>query len=85
MNDSLKAPSSRLTLDDAIEIWIRIIRGEIQSRIAADFDVNIGRISEIKSGQKFGGSEQKAREKLSLGLRGKYAPRPAGRQLTLAL
>lgn len=85
MGKTLRKPSSKLTFDDAVEIQFRLITGEIQSRIAADFDVNIGRISEIKSGQKFEGSEQKAREKLSLGLRGKYAPRPAGRQLTLAL
>jgi len=85
MSNDRRRPSSRLTFEDAIEIWIRIIRGEYQSRIAADYDVNIGRISEIKTAKKFEGSEPKAREKLVLGIRGTYAPRPAGRQLTLAL
>jgi len=45
MSNDYRRPSSRLTFEDAIEIWIRIIRGEYQSRIAADYDVNIGRIS----------------------------------------
>lgn len=85
MEDKFKIPSSRLSLEDAIEIWIRILRGEFQSRIASDYDVNIGRISEIKTGRKFEGSKLKALEKLGEGYSGTYAPRPAGRQLTLAL
>ncbi len=31
----------------------RILRGEFLNRIAADYDVNPGRISEIKTGQRF--------------------------------
>jgi hypothetical protein len=32
----------------------RILQGEFLNRIAADFDVNPGRISEINTGRKFG-------------------------------
>lgn len=35
------------------EIKKRIRQGEFLNRIAADFDVNPGRISEIKTGQRF--------------------------------
>jgi len=41
-NDNYGRPSRRLTLED----WL-------QSRIAAHFDVNSGRISEIKTGKRF--------------------------------
>lgn len=40
-------PSHRLTFEDAVNVWIMSWKGEIQSRIAAHFDVNIGRISEV--------------------------------------
>jgi len=47
-------PESRhLTLHDAIEIWHRRSAGEAQHKIAAAFDVNQGRISEILSGKRF--------------------------------
>lgn len=44
-------PSRKLTADDAAIIKNRILRGEFLHRIAADFDVNPGRISEIKTGK----------------------------------
>jgi transcriptional regulator with XRE-family HTH domain len=40
-------------LDDGIEIWRRRSDGEAQHKIAAAFDVNQGRISEILSGKRF--------------------------------
>ena len=46
-------PSRTLTLNDAIKIHQMIREGWLQSRIAAHFDVNPGRISEINTGQKF--------------------------------
>lgn len=49
-----RRPSRRLTEADAIMILKRLALGEFQNRIAADFDVNPGRISEIKTGQAFG-------------------------------
>jgi transcriptional regulator with XRE-family HTH domain len=45
--------SRRLTLNDAIEIWRRRSSGEAQHKIAAAFEVNQGRISEILAGKRF--------------------------------
>ena len=45
--------SRTLTSEDAAVIKKRLKSGEIQSRIAADFDVNGGRISEINTGKLF--------------------------------
>lgn len=46
-------PSRRLTIDDAKQIRRMLADGWLQSRIAAHFDVNAGRISEIKTGKRF--------------------------------
>jgi hypothetical protein len=48
-----RRPSRRLTDNDAAIIKKRLNDGEFQSRIAADFDVNSGRISEINTGKRF--------------------------------
>ena len=48
-----RRPSRTLTYEEAVEIIRRLLRGEFQNRIAADFDVNPGRISEIKKGRRF--------------------------------
>jgi hypothetical protein len=53
MTKNNRKPSNRLTANDAMIIKKRLKNGEMQSRIAADFDVNIGRISEINTGKKF--------------------------------
>jgi transcriptional regulator with XRE-family HTH domain len=45
--------SRHLTLNDAIEIWRRRSSGEAQHKIAAVFEVNRGRISEILTGKRF--------------------------------
>lgn len=50
---SARNPSRRLTAQEAAIIKNRILRGEFLNRIAADFDVNPGRISEIKTGKRF--------------------------------
>lgn len=42
-----------LTVNDAIEIWNRRSAGEAQHKIAAAYEVNQGRISEILSGKRF--------------------------------
>jgi hypothetical protein len=54
-------PSYRLTFYDAVEVWRRYWAGEYQSRIAAFFDVNQGRISEVLKGKLHPGSETAAR------------------------
>ncbi len=58
-------PSRRLTLDDAVQIWMMIWDGWLQSRIAAYFDVNAGRISEVKTGKRFPQARQIALERRS--------------------
>ncbi|WP_299139272.1 hypothetical protein [uncultured Tateyamaria sp.] len=52
-----RKPSPKLTFKDAVKIQRRLKQGEFQNRIAADYDVNPGRISEIKTGKTFPGSE----------------------------
>jgi predicted XRE-type DNA-binding protein len=46
----------RLTFADAVEIQRLIRQGVYQHRIAARFDVNQGRVAEIKKGDLFPGS-----------------------------
>lgn len=48
-----RRPSKRIDPRDVPVIKKRILMGEFLNRIAADFDVNPGRISEIKSGYKY--------------------------------
>lgn len=56
MSDHRK-PSYRLTYQDAIRIWHRYWRGEFQNRIAADYDVNPGRVNDVIKGRLHPGSE----------------------------
>lgn len=42
-----------LTPEQAAAIKARLMRGDYQHRIAADYDVNQGRISEIATGKRF--------------------------------
>jgi hypothetical protein len=53
-------PSNRLSFEDAIVIWQRHWNGEFQNRIAADYDVNPGRVNEILKEQKHVGSKDVA-------------------------
>ena len=53
MRNDNRRPSRRITDEDAKIIKDRLRRGDMQSRIAADFDVNIGRISEINTDKTF--------------------------------
>jgi hypothetical protein len=48
-----RKPSYRITPADVPTIKKRIREGEFLNRIAADYDVNPGRIAEIKKGYKF--------------------------------
>lgn len=47
MSGDSKSTSYRLTFEDAVEIWLRRWNGEFQHRIAASYDVNPGRVSEV--------------------------------------
>lgn len=58
-------PSYRLTFDDAVVIWKRHWKGEFQNRIAADYDVNPGRVNEVLKEQTHVGSRQAAMGKRS--------------------
>lgn len=46
-----RRPSRRLTPDDAVQVWLRHWRGEYQHRIAADYDVNPGRVNDVLKGR----------------------------------
>lgn len=63
MRTNVRRPSRRLTFDDAVAIWGRIERGEFLNRIAADYDVNPGRVAEIKKEYRFQGSREVASER----------------------
>jgi hypothetical protein len=47
----LRAPSHKLTFEEAVAIHLRLIDGEFYSRIAPDYDVNQGRIADVKFGR----------------------------------
>ena len=53
-------PSYRLTFQDAINIWRRFWQGDYQHRIAADYDVNPGRVNEVLKGRRHKGSKEAA-------------------------
>ncbi len=55
-----RPPSKTLTFEDAVKIWPKIWAKEYQNRIAAEYDVNPGRISEIKSELLHSGSYDEA-------------------------
>jgi len=61
MTTKTNEPSYQLTFNDAVEIHMMLWDGWIQSRIAAKYDVNIGRISEVKNGVTHFGSEAMAK------------------------
>lgn len=52
-SSGIRRPSRQLTPTEVGLIKKRIRKGEFLNRIAADFDVNPGRISEIKTGKRF--------------------------------
>ena len=59
-----KSTAYRLTFDDAVDVWIRSWRGEFQHRIAAFYDVNPGRVSEVLKERTHLGSRTTAIAKL---------------------
>lgn len=44
----------KLSPRDVSDIKARLLRGDLQHLIAADYRINQGRISEIKTGKRFG-------------------------------
>lgn len=59
-----RRPSHRLTFEEAIQVHLMLMKGEFQSRIAARFDTNIGRISEVNTGKLHPGSRKEAINRL---------------------
>ncbi len=60
MANANRRPSKHLSYKDAVEIHLMIRDGWLQSRIAAHFDTNGGRISEINTGKSHPGSKDEA-------------------------
>jgi hypothetical protein len=52
-----REPARRLTPEDAAQVWLLHWAGELNHRIAARFDTNQGRISEVLRGKRHPGSE----------------------------
>ncbi|OOL19187.1 hypothetical protein BRY73_04570 [Ochrobactrum sp. P6BS-III] len=57
-------PAYKLTFEDAVQVHLLLMRGELQSRIAAYFDTNGGRISEVNTGKRHPGSKEEAIRRL---------------------
>jgi hypothetical protein len=47
------ASVTSLTVEDVAVIKSRLLQGDFEHRIAADYDLNQGRISEIKTGKRW--------------------------------
>lgn len=43
----------RLTLEDAVDIWLRHWDGQYQHHIAADYRINPGRVNDVLKGRRF--------------------------------
>lgn len=55
--------SHKLTFEEAVEVHLRLAAGEMYSRIAARFDVNQGRIADVKFGRLHPGSAEEAQRR----------------------
>jgi len=64
VND-MKPSTYQLPFDDAVDIWVRHWNGEFQHRIAANYDVNSGRVNEVLKESRHIGSRQAALTKKS--------------------
>lgn len=60
MHDLFGMPSHELTFDEAIDVHLKLMDGWLQSRVAAFYDVNGGRISEINTERRHRGSKAEA-------------------------
>jgi plasmid maintenance system antidote protein VapI len=52
MAKDTRRPSYQLTFEDAVKVWMMFWDGWFQNRIAAHFDVNPARISEVLKGKR---------------------------------
>jgi hypothetical protein len=53
-------PSYRLTFEDAVQVHLMLMDGWFCNRIAANFDVNPGRVSDVRYGRLHEGSYAEA-------------------------
>jgi hypothetical protein len=59
-----RAPSHHLTFEEAVDVHMRLAAREIYSRIAARYDVNQGRIADVKFGRLHPGSYEEAQRRM---------------------
>ncbi|UJQ93036.1 hypothetical protein [Mariluticola halotolerans] len=64
MTGNVRTPSYRLTFEDAVRIWLMVWEGHFHNRIAAEFDVNPGRVSDVVKHRMHVGSEAEARKRV---------------------
>ena len=57
---SKRSVSHRLTFEEAVDIHLRLFDGELYQRIAASYDVNQGRVADVKFGRLHPGSYDEA-------------------------
>ncbi|MFS8184214.1 hypothetical protein ACMG4P_22055 [Pseudovibrio denitrificans] len=55
LEEAIRRPSRKIPVSEVPIIKKRILLGEYLNRIAADYDVNPARISEIKNGHRHAG------------------------------
>lgn len=58
--NAMGRPAHVLTFDEAVQVWQMHWDGWIQSRIAAHFDTNQGRVCEVLKGERQPGSREEA-------------------------
>lgn len=56
----MRHPSPKLSFEDAVIVHLRLMAGDFYSRIAADFDINQGRVADVKFGRLHPGSLSEA-------------------------
>jgi hypothetical protein len=54
---------TKFTFDEAVDVWLRRWSGQVQSDIAADYRINLGRVNEVLTEKKHVGSKQVAASK----------------------
>lgn len=56
---------TKLTFDEAVDVWLRYWAGQYRQDIAIEYRINSGRVSEILNEQKHIGSKATAAKKRS--------------------
>ncbi len=65
-NDNIPKPKPyRLTLEDAVNVWLRHWNGEYQHIIAASYNVSAGRVNDVLKERTHFGSKAAAAKRLN--------------------